>query len=257
MTTAPLLWVLMVASPAEAPRTPWGDPDLQGIWTNATITPLERPEHVSDRAFLSEEEIAALEDESEREQFVDREPRAGDPGTYNQVWFDRGTRVVADGRTSLIVDPPDGRIPWRADAKAHFERSAARYGVGPYDSWLDFDTGERCLTDGLPMVPLQGYNMNYHILQTPDHVVILHEMFHEYRVIPLDGRPHLDARVGQWLGDARGRFEGDTLVVETRNFADKAHYWWVTSWRRGAPVAYPDRAFHADRCRDRSTISSR
>ena len=202
-------------------RTPWGDPDLSGIWTNATITPLERPRELGEKPVLTEEEVAALEERAARDQFTDRAPRDGDPGTYNQVWFDRGTRIVPTGRTSLIVDPPDGRIPWTAEAREEYERARARYGVGPYDSYLDLDTGERCITDGLPMVPTQGYNMSYHILQTPSYVAILHEMFHEFRIIPLDGRPHVDQRIGQWLGDARGRWAGDTLVVETTNFADK------------------------------------
>jgi hypothetical protein len=216
-------------------RTPWGEPDLQGLWTNATITPLERPAEFAGKPFLTAEEVARLEERALRDQFAESAPRAGDPGTYNQVWFDRGTRVVGTLRTSLIVDPPDGRIPWRPEARKHFERSSARYGVGPYESWLDMDTGERCLTDGLPMVPAQGYNMNYRILQTAGYVAILHEMFHEFRIIPLDGRPHLDGRVGQWLGDSRGRWEGDTLVVETTNFADKSGYWWAQAWRASRP----------------------
>ena len=225
------------ATQGSPPRTPWGDPDLSGIWTNATITPLERPRELGETPFLTKEEVAALEARAARDQFTDRAPRDGDPGTYNQVWFDRGTRIVPTGRTSLIVDPPDGRIPWTAEARDDYERARARYGVGPYDSYLDLDTGERCITDGLPMVPTQGYNMNYHILQTSSYVAILHEMFHEFRIIPLDvdGRPHVDRRIGQWLGDARGRWEGDTLVVETTNFADTTHYWWAATWRAARP----------------------
>lgn len=217
------------------PRTPWGDPDLQGVWTNATITPLERPSDLGDKEFLTEEEVAELEERAERRQREDRAPREGTPGTYNQFWTDRGAAVVDDARTSLIIDPPDGRIPWTPEGREHYLRSRARYGVGPYDSHLHLDTGERCITDGLPMVPLQGYNMNYLIVQTPDHVAILHEMYHEVRIIPLDGRPHLDSKIGQWLGDPRGRWEGDTLVVESTNFADKSHYWWAASWRASRP----------------------
>ena len=236
------MWLLLAPVPSKGqttnwklPRTAWGEPDLQGVWTNATITRLERPEGFAGREFLTKEEMAELERRAAQNQFIDRDPRAGDPGTYNQVWFDRGTRVVASGRTSLILDPPDGRIPWNPEARKHYERSRARYGVGPFESWLDMDTGERCLTDGLPMVPTQGYNMNYRILQTPGYVVILHEMYHEFRIIPLDGRPHLGPETPQWLGDARGRWESDTLVVETTNFADKTHYWWAASWRASRP----------------------
>ena len=223
------------ATHGSPPRTPWGDPDLSGIWTNATITPLERLRELGEKAFLTEEEVAALEARAARDQFIDRPPRDGDPGGYNRVWTDRGIRIVPTGRTSLIVDPPDGRIPWTAEAREEYDRARARYGVGPYDSYLDLDTGERCITDGLPMVPTQGYNMNYHILQTGSYVAILHEMFHEFRIIPLDGRPHVDTRIGQWLGDARGRWEGDTLVVETTNFADNTHHWWAATWRAARP----------------------
>ncbi len=236
ISALPLAAELLAAQPERAPdwtpgRTPWGEPDLQGMWTNATITTLERLDEFAGKPFLTEEEAAQLEERALRDQFADAAPRAGNPGTYNQVWFDRGTRVVSTLRTSLIVDPPDGRIPWTPEGRKHYARSRARYGVGPFESWLDMDTGERCLTDGLPMVPTQGYNMNYRILQTPGYVVILHEMFHEFRIIPLDGRPHLGERIGQWLGDSRGHWEGDTLVVETINFADKAHYWWAEAWR--------------------------
>jgi hypothetical protein len=234
---APALAPAQPEAPAEATprRTPWGEPDLQGLWTNATITPLERPEEFAGKPFLTEAEIDQLESRALRAQLAESAPRAGDPGTYNQIWFDRGTRAVGTRRTSLIVDPPDGRIPWRPEARKHSERSSARYGVGPYDSWLDMDTGERCLTDGLPMVPTQGYNMNYRILQTPGYVAILHEMFHEFRIIPLDGRPHVGARIGQWLGDSRGRWEGETLIVETTHFADKTSYWWAQAWRASRP----------------------
>ena len=123
--------------------------------------------------------------------------------------------------------PPTAGGDWGLDS--------AKYGVGPFDSWEDADTGERCLTDGLPLVPLQGYNMNYHILQSPGWVAILNEMFHEYRLIPVDGRAHVRAEIGQWLGDARGWWDGDTLVVETTNFADKGHFLWRATWRAARP----------------------
>lgn len=220
----------------DVPKTPWGDPDLQGIWTNATITRLERPADLGEKAFLTEAEVAELENQAARDQVEERAQQDGNPGTYNQFWTDRGSAVVDNGRTSLIIDPPDGRIPWTPEGREHFNRSRARYGVGPYDSHLHLDTGERCITDGLPLVPLQGYNMNYQILQTPTHVAILHEMYHEFRIIPLDGRPHLEPRIDQWFGDPRGRWEGDTLVVESTNFADKSDYWWAQSWRASRPT---------------------
>ena len=213
---------------ADPPRTPWGDPDLQGIWTGSTLTPLERPKELAGKQFLTDEEAAALEQRADQDRFVESAPQEGDPGTYNQVWFDPGTRVVGDRRTSLIVDPPDGRIPYTPEMRQR-QQVQVQYRVrGARDSWLDVDTGERCLTDGLPMLWL-GYNPNHQIVQTRDYVVILHEMFRDRRIIPLDGRPH--GHIRQWNGDMRGRWEGDTLVVETTHFVDKVHYRWAAAWR--------------------------
>ena len=214
-----------------APRTGWGEPDLQGIWTNATLTPIERPDALAGQDLLTAEEAAELEVTSaERRAATDRFI-PGNVGAYNQFWMDGGTNVTGDRRTALIVDPPDGKIPWTAGGRRRLAADTAKYGVGPFESWVDADTGERCLTDGLPFVPLQGYNMNYHVLQSPGWVAILNEMFHEYRLIPVDGRPHATGDIGQWLGDARGRWEGDTLVVETTNFADLGHFLWRATWR--------------------------
>ena len=152
-------------------------------------------------------------------------------GAYNQFWMDAGTTVIESRRTSLVVDPPDGRIPWTEAGRQRLESDLAKYGVGPFESWTDADTGERCLTDGLPLVPLQGYNMNTHILQSPGWVAILNEMFHEYRIVPVDGRAGIPDGVGQWLGGGRGRWEGDTLVVESERFAERNHYLWRATWR--------------------------
>ena len=222
-------------------HTPWGDPDLQGIWTNATITPLERPTELAGQKFLRDEDVDEFERQALKLSNADRRDGNAEADVrraYNQFWYDRGTKLIADKRTALIVDPPDGRIPWKPEAQKEYTRSAASYGVGPFNSWEDLDTGERCLTDGISMVPLQGYNMNYHILQAPGYVVILHEMFHEFRIVPLDGRPHVKEEIGQWLGDARGHWEGDTLVINTRNFADKGHYRWITTWRAARPTLH-------------------
>ena len=218
-----------------APQTPWGDPDLQGVWTNATLTPVERPASMADRRVLTTEEAAALETRSAEQRVASDRFIPGNVGAYNQFWMDGGTNVTGDRRTSLIVDPPDGRIPWTEAGRRRFENDSARYGVGPFDTHIDADTGERCLTDGLPFVPLQGYNMNYQILQSPGWVAIINEMFHEYRLIPVDGRDHIPPHVGQILGDARGRWEGDTLVVETRSFADTRHFLWRATWRAARP----------------------
>ncbi len=218
-----------------APRTVWGQPDLQGLWTSATLTPLERPEQQAERSTMTDEEAAAIEAESAaRRAASDGKSAPGSVGGYNQVWMDAGTRIVGDRRTSLIVDPPDGRIPWLPHARIASDRERARYGVGPFESYVDLDTGERCITDGLPnMVPLQPYNMNLRIFQAAGEVVMLHEMYHELRVIPLDGRPRTG--IAQWTGEARGHWEGDTLVVETINFADRPEAYWSAPWRASRP----------------------
>ena len=213
-------------------RTAWGDPDLQGVWTSATLTPLERPGRQVDRNVLTDEEAAAIEQQTAARLVAnDGRSAPGSVGGYNQVWMDAGTQITESRRTSLIIDPPDGRIPWNPGAGEASDRERARYGVGPFNSYTDPDTGERCLTDGLPnMVPLQPYNMNMQIFQTPGQVVMLHEMYHELRVIALDDRPL--AGIGQWTGEARGRWEDDTLVVETINFVDKPEAYWSAPWRR-------------------------
>jgi len=226
---AAMVWVLSDSVVAQSTlRTPWGVPDLQGIWTGSTMTPLERrPEH-SGKAVLTEEEVAALERRADESRFVEREPSDGDPGTYNQIWFDPGTRVVPDRRTALITEPADGQVPYTS-AMAERERLQVTYRVnGQRDSWVDVDTGERCMTDGVPMFWL-GYNPNHQIVQTPDHVVILHEMFRDRRIIPITDQPH--ASVRQWNGDIRGHWDGATLVVESMHFVDGMSDRWAATWR--------------------------
>ncbi len=222
-------------APYAAPRTPWGTPDLQGIWTNATLTPVERPDTLADKTVLTAEEAADLEIRSAESRAASDRFIPGNVGAYNQFWMDGGKNVTEDRRTALIVEPATGKIPWTDAGRQRLASDLARYGVGPFDTYEDADTGERCLTDGLPFVPLQGYNMNYHILQSPGWVAMLNEMFHEYRLIPVDGRDHVPPHVGQMLGDARGRWEGDTLVVETTSFADKRHFLWRATWRAARP----------------------
>ena len=191
-------------------RTPDGRPDLQGLWTNSTTTPLERPAAMADRAVLTDEEVAALDAQAVGRN--DRPPPAGDPGTYNDFWWERGTRLK---QTSLVVDPSDGRIPAMTPAG----RVRAGWTRGT-DSWTDRTLAERCVTRGAPKRP-GGYNNNFLILQTPGYVTILQEMINEVRVIPLDGRPHVDDDIRLFMGDSRGRWEGETLVVETTNFSDQ------------------------------------
>jgi len=214
-------------------KTDWGAPNLQGIWTTATLTPLERSVDQSGTNNLTEEEAQKLESRTAQlwDNFDKNKPPPGTVGGYNRVWLDPALKLLPGRQASLIVSPANGKIPWRADAKAKSDAERARYGVGPYNKYSDLDTGERCISDGVTMVPLQPYNMNFQIIQTPDHVAIVHEMYHEYRIIPLDNRPHINEKVGQWLGDARGRWDGDTLIIETSGFADKDHYHWAWPWR--------------------------
>ena len=214
----------VAAAGQDAPRTPWGDPDLQGTYTNKTITPLERPESLGDKVFLTDEEVASQEQArvDRNQELLVAPPRrtvaGGNVGGYNNFWLDGGTRPT--GRTSLIVDPPNGRLPARTPEAA--QRKAVHdeaYPVeGPFDSWEDLELNDRCLvwSAGPPMLP-SAYNNNFIILQAPGYVVIYAEMIHDTRIIPLDGRGHLPAGVRQWHGDARGHWEGDTLVVETTN----------------------------------------
>ena len=216
------------------PRTAWGQPDLQGIWDFRTITPLQRPEELGDKEFLTEEEAANLEQEA-----VDRDIRLlnraaerttaggnvdrredGSPGFYNNFWLDQGTSTVGTRRTSLIIDPPNGRIPPvtpEAQARLDTMREARqRPAHGPEDR----NVAERCILGfnaGPPMEP-SAYNNNVQLFQTSDHVVLLNEMVHDVRIIPLDGRPHLSPDIRQWMGNSRGRWDGDTLVVDTTDF---------------------------------------
>jgi hypothetical protein len=197
-----------------SPRTAWGDPDLQGTWSYASLTPLQRPTNVENREFYTPEEAEARNFSVTQ----DRPPRPGDVGAYNALWFDRGT-VSPDLRTSLIVDPRDGLLPLKAETR---ERMAAerRYRLDhPADSWLDRSNWDRCITyHGVPPVST-GYNNTYQIFQSPGYVAVLVENIHDVRVIPVDGRPTLDEDVRQWNGDSRGYWDGDTLVVETANFS--------------------------------------
>ena len=212
----------------KAPRTPDGQPDLQGFWTNATYTPLERPDGVTKALYTPAEAEAAIK------RAVQRESAQTEPGTtadvhydFSQFGLDRSqSTFVRSLRTSLIVDPPDGRIPpVTAEGKRRLaarEEAQKKLG-GRWDSAESNQLDDRCLIMAGPGPPLMdaAYNSNYHIVQSPGVVMILTEMIHDVRIIPLDGRPQPDARVRQWMGLSRGRWEGETLVVETTNFNGK------------------------------------
>ena len=214
-----------------APKTLHGDPDLQGVWTNATITPLERPAQFGNKAVLTPEEAAAFEKATVAASNADRRdgPVEQDVGkAYNEFWYDRGSKLGPDRRTSLIVDPADGRIPALTPdgLRRQEERAALRRRQGPSDGPESRGLTERCIlwpTLGPPMLS-SFYNNNYQIVQGPGYVAILVEMVHDVRMIPIGNRPHLPGNVRQWAGDPRGHWEGNTLVVETTNFSEKSPF---------------------------------
>ena len=244
-----LFWGVSVVTQTTVPQTSWGKPDLQGIWDFRTITPLERPEGFGDQEFLTEEEAATLEREvvernisllnrpARRTEVTDSVDRGADgaPGFYNNFWLDGGTNTIGTRRTSLIIDPPNGRIPaTTASGKRRAEARRMYQQEHPADSWLDFDAGDRCLLGlnaGPPIIPA-AYNQNLQVFQTPDYVVLLTEMVHTVRVVPLDARPLVSDAIRQWSGDARGHWEGDTLVIETSNFVGNRS--WTSSNPMGA-----------------------
>jgi len=221
------------------PKTPWGDPDLQGVWRYEAAVPLERPAQFQGRASLTDDEVAQrqkVEEEQEAQRLAGNEGTAVGRGNlaqspirgneYNSFWQDHGRPRQVFKQTSLVVDPEDGRIPYTPEAKKAEARAQARYGAGPYESFLDPDTGERCLTDGVTAMMWQGPNGGHNrIVQSPGYVTILHEEYLDRRVIPVDGRKASGIR--QWFGNAVGKWEGNTFVVETTNFIDRTNYEWA------------------------------
>ena len=271
--------VAQTEEPPPAPRTAWGQPDLGGVWEYKTRTPLERPEQFDGREYLTEEEAAEIEErERARIQAMEERPAQrtvaiptaggrpgrwldspdhpslqGQTGSYNIFWFDWGTTAVSTRRTSLIVDPPDGRLPalteaGRERARTMGSRSSFSDTVGTAESYLDFSNSDRCLMSGNagpPMLP-GVYNNNMQLFQTPDHVAIMNEMMHTVRVIPLDGRPAPTNGIRQYVGEGRGYWDGDTLVVETVNFNDDRTH---TTWRNTEPQPDAGGALHPRRRR--------
>lgn len=239
---------------AKAPfRTAWGDPDLQGVWNTATITELERPAQFAGKEFLTPDEARQHEMAVARGEVtpvghvshnLDAPPKGGSIGLYNDFWMEQGSRVVASRRTSLIVDPKDGKIPPLTPEvqKKLAALAEARSKRRPNETLEDVPTTSRCVlwTGGPPIIPT-FYNNNYQIVQTPDHVAIRIEMPTDYRIIPLDGRPHLSPAVGQWHGSSRGRWEGSTLVVDTTNFRTNAATFGVPNGRN---FSWPSENMH-------------
>src|SRR5215510_9095903 len=212
-------------------RSSSAKPDLQGIWTSATVTPLERPKQFEGKEFLTKSEAAEFEKQAVYDANGDRRDGGAEADVvraYNEFWRDRG-KVVSTMRSSIIFDPPDGRVPplLPAAQKRNADLAAARRQAGgAFDGPEGRSLQERCLLTpqaGPPMLPA-NYNSNYQIVQTPDYVTITVEMIHDSRIIPLDGRPHLPENVRLLMGDSRGHWEGNTLVVETTNFTDKTAF---------------------------------
>jgi len=230
-STATVAGVGLTSAPGDRslPRTPDGQPDLQGYWTNDSFTPLERPQELGDRAVFTEDEAAAYV-KKRLDQFLSQ-PR-NDVHYDDAIWQGENYSKEPNLRTSLIVDPADGRLPPLTPAAQ--ARAAAAAGArresGPADGAGVRSLAERCISwgnVGPPMLP-PSYNANLQILQTRDHVVVRHEMIHEDRIIPLTGRPHVGDDLRLLAGDSRGRWDGETLVVDTTNFTDKTNF-------RGAP----------------------
>jgi hypothetical protein len=230
---AAVVAVLLIAANAFAQtpgvaRTPWGDPDLQGTFTNKDEvgTPLERPSEFEGRRIedITPAEVAAI-----LKKRLDDRPRvvAAAPGRIGPIEWQSQVDLTKGSRLWFVTSPPDGKIPpltveghARAAARQEAERER-----GPADSWLDLDLSARCITHGLPGSMIPGVSGNsYEIFQAPGYVAIRYESINEVRVIPLDGRPHANVRLRAHMGDARGRFQGDALIVETRNFRDESAY---------------------------------
>ena len=217
-------------SQAKALRTPDGQPDLQGVWSFATITPLEKPAELAGKEFFTPKEAADYERQILKRNNMDRRDGPVEDDVrraYNDFWWDRGTRIVKTRRTSLIIDPPDGKIPSLTAAAKERQKERQNANLGhEFDGPENRPLQERCIiwaSTGPPMMPT-AYNNNIRILQSPGYVTILVEMIHDARVIRLDGSPHIASNVHQWRGDSRGRWEGDTLVVETTNFTGKTSF---------------------------------
>lgn len=216
---------LPTSAPWTQPRTAWGDPDLEGVWTsdNNFAIPLERPQELADKEFLDGAELEA--ELAKRARLIAAVADGGAVGAGPSHWYENLT--ARSRRSSLIIDPKNGRLPAltaEARARAAAER-AARAGRGPADSWEDRSLWDRCITVGLPAVMFPtGYNNNVQILQAPGYVTLTHEMMHDTRIVPLDGRPHLSPRIRHYMGDSRGRWEGNTLVIDVTNFHPATNY---------------------------------
>jgi hypothetical protein len=224
--------LLVLVEPGQAqtlPRTPWGDPDLQGLWNNATVAPLERPPTMANKPFWTEAEAADVEKNGLQTLLKAVAIEVPVSGELNEIWLEAG-KVLRNRNTSMVVDPPDGRIPYTPEGRKRWNAQPTLGKLLKADGPEDRALIERCMHVDAALLPNPFYNNNHQIVQTPGHVLILSEVVHQARIIPLDGRSPVDGRVPQWLGNSRGRWEGQTLVVETTNFREQGLF-------RGATAA--------------------
>ena len=198
-------------------RTPWGDPDLQGLWNNATVAPLERPAMLAKKPFWTEAEAVEVEKNGLQTLLKAVAAEVAVSGELNETWLETG-KVLRNRNTSMIVDPPDGRIPYTPEGKKRWDAQPTLGKKLTADAPEERALIERCIQVDPVLLPNPFYNNNHQIVQAPGYVMILSEVIHQARIIPLDGRPRVDGRVTQWFGDPRGHWEGQTLVVETTNF---------------------------------------
>ncbi len=211
------------------PRTSWGDPDLQGLYSNASVTPLERPAPLANKPFWTEAEAVEVEKNGLQTLLKAVAPEVAVSGELNEIWLEVG-KVVRNRHTSMVVDPPDGKIPYTPEGKKRWDAQPTLGKRLAADAPEDRALIERCIQVDPVLLPNPFYNNNHQIVQAPGYVMILSEVIHQARIIPLDGRPRLAGRVSQWFGDSRGHWEGQTLVIETTNFAERGLF-------RGATAA--------------------
>jgi hypothetical protein len=217
------------------PKTPWGHPDLQGVWTTDEEigVPIERPVELGEKAILTEEEYRKRAEMLKKRYADNKENRGAEIGNEQAAvhWYEGGQKISY--RTSLVIDPTNGRIPpYTPEAEKRVVKKGTElgfvggsFGKGPYDGPEDLALTDRCITRGLPQTWYPSeYNNGFQIVQSADSVTIWYERLHEARVIPLDGRPHLPGHLRQWLGDSRGRWEGNTLVIDVTNFSDNTTF---------------------------------
>jgi hypothetical protein len=227
-TASIVLLILAAAHTASAQTTPWGDPDLQGVWSKQTPVPLERPAALANKPFFTAEEAAAAEKNALASVLKNVAAEIATSGEFNEIWLESEKgRMHRNRSTALVVDPPDGKIPYTAEGRARWASTpnlATERMTGKAlraDTWEDRAIQERCIASDVMYFPNAFYNNYHQIVQAPNYVVIVTESNHAARVVPLDRRPHLGANIRSWDGDARGWWEGKTLVVETTNINDK------------------------------------